>query len=193
MNQTKGNEILGHFLGDYTRQIHGRGLLGKVKQSQKNIALTLDCLEKDGVLKSRIQGNMKFFRLNTQNTEIKDILKIVEINKKIDFLNTHRKIASIFRSDDRIVGIFGSYAKGSQKKGSDLDVFIVGNNKLDKYTPLGKDLDIDISIKFFTVKEFTKLISEKNPLTNEIIQNHVLLFGTEQFIDLIWRHHYDFT
>jgi predicted nucleotidyltransferase len=192
MTQLKNHEILELFLGDYNKEIHGRGIIGKVKLSQKNIALTLDSLEKEGILKSRIQGNMKFFRLNVQNTEIKDILNLVEVNKKIKFLAFNRKITSIFRADHRIVGVFGSYAKGAQKKGSDLDLFIVGYNKTDHYSKLGKELDIDISIKFFTEKDFIKLLKQRNPLVNEIVNNHVLLFGSEKFIDLLWRNYYGF-
>lgn len=192
MIQTKHYLVLEQFLGDYNREVHGRGLIGKVKLSQKNIALTLDELEKKGILRSRTQGNMKFFRLNVQNTEIKDIIGLTELSRKMEFMQKHRKIADIFREDERIVGFFGTYAKGVPKESSDLDVFIIGTSKIDLYSKSGKAFDLDVSVKFFTEKEFAKLLREKNPLLKEMIQNHILVFGIEKFINLIWRNYYGF-
>ena len=57
-------EILRFYLGDYTREIYGRELLDKIALSQKNIALTLKDLENSTILKSRITGNIKYYRLN---------------------------------------------------------------------------------------------------------------------------------
>jgi len=53
-------------LGDYNKEIYGRNIVNKVALSQKAIALTLDELEKEGILKSRKQGNIKYFKLNIQ-------------------------------------------------------------------------------------------------------------------------------
>src|SRR3989344_3511967 len=120
--------ILKYYLGNYKKELHGRGLIGKVHLSQKAIALTLEELEKKGLLKSRKQGNMRYYRLNLENTEIKDIINIVELLQKIQFFTRHRTLAHVFRQDERIVGIFGSYAKGTHKEDSDVDIFIVGRN-----------------------------------------------------------------
>ena len=181
--------ILKQYLGNYKKELHGRGLIGKVHLSQKAIALTLEELEKKGLLKSRKQGNMKYYGLNLENTEIKDTINIVELLQKIQFITQHRTLAHIFRTDERIVGIFGSYAKSTQKERSDIDVFIIGNNEK-LYTQEVKTYNLDISVKFFTEKEFLKLLKEKNPLTNEIIENHILLFGVEKWTNAIWRYHY---
>ena len=181
--------ILKQYLGNYKKELHGRGLIKKVPLSPKAIALTLEELEKKSILKSRKQGNMKYYRLNLENTKIKDTINIVELLQKIQFLTQHRALAHIFCTDERIVGIFGSYAKSIQKEGSDVDVFIVGSNKKD-YIKESKIYNLDISVKFFTEKEFITLLKEKNTLTNEIVENHILLFGIEKWTNAIWRYHY---
>ena len=178
------------FLGDYNREIYGRAFTGKISLSQKSIALTLDHLEKEGILKSRKQGNIKYFHLNLENSEIKDILTSVELTRKINFLKKQRKLATIFKKDQRIVGIFGSYAKGSQKTNSDLDIFIIGKKIKDDYEQKGRTFDLKISIKYFTEKKFNDLLRKKNPLINEIIKSHILLFNTEKFVNLSWSNHY---
>jgi len=183
--------IISKYLSDYKQEIYGRSLTEKVKMSQKAIALAFEELEKQNVLKSRKQGNIKYYSLNLENTEIKDIIAINEKIRKIEFLSKNRKLANLFKKDERVVGIFGSYARGEEKTTSDIDVFIIGTKQKKDYDELGKEFDFNISIKYFTEKEFKTRINEKNRLCDEIIKNHVLIFGSEKFIQLIWEEYYD--
>ena len=154
MIHNKYFEVLKQFLGDYNRELYGRELIGKVKISQKGIALTLEELEKMSFLKSRKEGTLKHYSLNIPYSEITDIIALTEIMRKIEFLTKNRKIAHIFKSDERIIGIFGSYAKNTQKEGSDLDVFIIGPKKDNDYSKEGKKMDTDTSIKYFSKAEW---------------------------------------
>ncbi len=192
MLHNKYFDIIKQFLGEYNKEIYGRELINKVNMSQKGIALALDELEQKNILKSKIRGNMKYFSLNIENPEIKDILLITEIEKKKLFFEKHRKIAHLFRFDERIVGIFGSYAKGIHKETSDIDLFIIGKKIKKDYDEIGKTFDLNISIKYFTEKQFEQLSSEKNNLCKEIIANHICIFQAENFINIIWRKFYGF-
>ena len=184
--------VLEQFLDDYTKQIYGRELIKKVPLSQKNIALTLEALEKEAILKSKISGNRMYYSINLDNTEIKDILTISEIIKKINFLKQQRKIANVFKADNSVVGIFGSYSNNTQKKDSDIDVFIIGKKGKQDYEKSGKSFDLPLSIKYFEENKFKKLLKEKNNLCREIVKNHILIFNSEKFINLIWRNYYGF-
>jgi len=185
-------DILNQFLGDYNSEIYGRELIGKVSLSQKGIALALDSLEKEGILTSKKSGNMKFFRLNLKYARIKDAVVMAEIARKMRFLEKQLIIANLFKSDERIVGLFGSYAKNTQKKDSDIDIFIIGEKIGDDYVKKAKVYELDVSIKYFTIKEFKGLLQKKNPLITEIIANHILIFNVEQFMELAWRDYYGF-
>lgn len=177
---------------DYNKEVYGRQLAKKLPLSQKAIALSLDELEKEGILSSRAEGNMKYFRLNQKNTEIKEMLVIAELIKKINFMKKHRKLANVFRKDERIMGIFGSYAGGEEHRASDIDVFVIGNKIEDDYDKSGKLFDLKISMKYFSESEFKSLIKNKNLLCKEMIKNHVMLFGAEKFTNLVWREFYGF-
>ncbi len=190
MLHNKHFEIIEQFLGNFNSEIYGRELVKKVSLSQKAIALTLDELERGNILVSRRQGNIKYFRLNLENIEIKDILISVEISNKITFLKKHRKLAHILKSDTRIVGIFGSYARGAQKRDSDIDLFIIGERRKDDYDKKGRLFDLAISIKYFSEREFIRLIKGKNNLCKEIIGSHIIISGTEKFVSIIWGNYY---
>ena len=188
----KDFEILKVFLNNYAGEIYGRMLVGKVRLSQKAIALALAGLESKGILKSRRQGRIKHYGLNTEYSEIKDVVVMLEIARKIDFLTTRRNLAHIFRKDDRIVGVFGSHARNAQKSWSDVDVFIIGNKEKKDYDAKGKLFDIDISIKYFEQGDWKTRLKDKNGLVNEIVANHVVVFGTEGFVNMLWSHYYGF-
>lgn len=183
-------EILKQYLGDYKSELYGRELIGKVKMSQKGIALALEELEGMHILKSRKEGSLKHYGLNLGNTEAKDILAITEIMKKVEFMSKHRKLAYIFKRDDRIVGIFGSYAIGKEKPDSDLDIFIVGEDRKDDYDKQSRLLDVEVSIKYFSPKLWQQMLKEKDFLANEIVAKHVTLFETESFVNQCWSDYF---
>ena len=86
-------EVLEKYVGDYTKGIYGRELIGKVSLSQKSIALALEELEKESILRSHKRGTIKLYELNISNSEIKDILLEVELNRKIGFLSKNAFLA----------------------------------------------------------------------------------------------------
>ncbi|MBI2549211.1 nucleotidyltransferase domain-containing protein [Candidatus Woesearchaeota archaeon] len=192
MIHTKYVTILSYFTNDFTKRMYGRQLVGKVNMSPKNIALTLNELESEGILTSQKQGNLKFFALSLRNPRIKDLLVQTEISKRIDFFTRHPKIEHIFRNDTRIVGIFGSYANRTEKSDSDVDCFIIGKKIHNDYDEKGKLFDLPMHMQYFTTKEFIRLLSQKNNLIKEMVNNHILLFGTEDFIQIVWRYFYGF-
>ena len=185
-------DLLKHFLEDYAKELYGRELLKKTPVSQKAIALALAELEVKGILKSRKQGNIKYFRFNLEHSEIKDILLSLETARKLEFFKKERKMAHLFKEDHRIVGIFGSYVKGTAREDSDIDVFVIGGKMKQDYDAQGRNFDLHISLKYFSEREFIALIKQKNPLCKEIIKHHVLVFGIERFISLLWKWYYDF-
>jgi predicted transcriptional regulator len=185
MLHNKYYSIIALFLGDYTKEVYGREI--NIGMSQKAVALTLNELEKEGILRSRKVGTVKYFRLNAKLGDIKDQLIISEIYRKSIFLAKERKLAHAFKGDERIIGIFGSYAK-SRKKHSDVDVFIIGKKKLDDAK--GELLDLPLSVKHFSDKEFRRLLQEKNNLMKEIVKYHIIISGFESFVRAVWGDFY---
>ena len=184
MLHNKYHEILKQFLGDFNRQIYGRDLIEKVKLSQKNIAMTLNELEKNNVLTSQKAGNMKYFSLNKENPLIARYLMLAEIDSSVEFLRNNPKINHIISTiiKNQIIVVFGSYAKGLQKKGSDLDLLIIGNYDKKKIREIRENYGIKISIKNTSKEGFIKSMKEKNMLMNEILNDHIILSGYEEFV-----------
>ena len=186
MIHNKIYEIIKQFLGDYDRKIYGRELENKISISQKNIALTLDFLEKEGILSSKTSGNRRYFNLNKSNELVKKYIILAEIMNSIEFLKKNPKISHIFekfQSQNNIICIFGSYAKGIQKKGSDLDLFIIGKIDEKKIKELGENYNIEISIKKGTKTDFLNSLKKRDPLMKEILKSHIIIKGYEEFVE----------
>lgn len=192
MLHSKYSELLRVFLGDYRRQIYGRELINSISLSPKGIANALKELEEAGILRSKKEGNVKFYSLNEKYPFLREILLQAEIASKLAFCSKHKKIAHILKEDDRIVGIFGSYARGTQKSDSDVDMFIIGEKKKNDYDSTGKPFDLQINIIYFSEKEFKNLLKEKNNLIKEILENHILIFGSENFVKIVMKEYYGF-
>ena len=73
--------------------------------------------------------------------------------------------------------LFGSYAKGENKKGSDIDLFILSEskNKLD-LNDFEKKLDTEIQVFLHNRKDFEQMKVDNKELLNNII-NGIKLSG----------------
>lgn len=185
MIHNKYYEIMKHFLNGYDKKIYGRELVKKVNISQKNVALTLEEMEKEGVLSSRLKGNVRYFSLNKSNPLIDKYVLLAEIESSIMFLKKYPKISQILSQIDnknKIICVFGSYARGNQKKNSDLDLFIIGKFNEGEIKKIGQDYHLDINIKGCSKSDFISSLKSRSPLVNEILENHIIVSGYEDFV-----------
>jgi len=185
MIHNKYYEIIAQFLGDFNRRIYGRELIGKISLGQKNIALALNDLEKEGVLSSETRGNMKYFFLNKKNPLCERYLLLAEIMRSLLFMDKNTKLKEILSeisSQADIVCVFGSYAKAIPKKSSDLDLFLVGKFNKREIKKIGENYGVEISIKGGSKNDFVRALKEDDLLINEILKDHILISGYEQFL-----------
>lgn len=184
MLHNKYFKIMKHFLKGYNKEIYGRALINLVTLSQKNISLTLLELEKEGILFSKLSGNRKYYSVNFLNPLIRDHLALFESFRKIEFLEKNKKMIDISKKiEGEVVCIFGSYAKETQDKDSDLDIFVVGKINSQNLRKLGEEYGYSIQIFNLSLIDFKKELQKKNPLVLEILENHVLLKGQEVFVE----------
>lgn len=133
----------------------------------------------------KFEGRNKIFFFNLNNLDlIKNLFLQVEVEKTQIFLKKHYKIRELLKEMDlRSYLIFGSYAKNLEQKGSDLDIFLIGNYDEKKIKFLSKKYNIEININSLNKKRFKKVLFEKQILLKEIILNHLIVNDYEYFID----------
>lgn len=175
-------DILEEFVKGKDRKIYGWLLAKKMKKNQKTIANNLNKLEKKHILKFRTEGKNKYYFLNFDSPYIKEVVKIVEINKKIRFLENNPGLISLVRELERntegILAVFGSYASGKSSTDSDLDLFLIG--KIRNIDLIKESSGIKLSI----IKSDQKKFDLENSFIKEVMENHIVLKGVEGFAEL---------
>jgi len=166
-------------------------LSGSAVVDYKNTYNIIGNLQASGAVIVEKVGNTKPVRLNlVPNQEI----YLVESKRTKDFLSRNPKLKIVQRYVEDlnypflIVLIFGSYAKNTKTKRSDIDLCVISDN-LDKTRELNgrlRLLSLKLEIHEFTTKEFISMIEKnQNNLGHEIIKNNLLLCGIENYYNLI--------
>ena len=76
--------------------------------------------------------------------------------------------------------LFGSYANFTSNERSDLDLFLIGT-----ITEI-EDLENLYNTKINIIKLKKDKVKSNDLFINEIIKNHIILKGIEDFIDILW-------
>jgi len=173
---------LEQFGGDYNKQAYGRQIAKKLNLNQKTVSNILQGLEKGNILKFTKQGKNKLYFLNRNNNLWRDTVKLIELGKKIKFLEKHKNKQDLFvKLEEATRGIsilFGSYASGLETKESDIDIVVESDVQgLESIEKL-----YDVKINPIKIK---KPINPSDVLMKEIIENHIVLNGVEEFIKWI--------
>jgi len=97
------------------------------------------------------------------------------------------KITSELASDD-IVLLFGSYASGNQRKGSDIDLLVI--NRSGKKTMSFSKYELLFNIKinpiFISFREIREMLKDKDEnVGRQALQNHILLNNPYLFWELV--------
>lgn len=127
-------------------------------------------LAEQGVLASYYEANRHFFKLNQQHPiykELKSIFfKTIGVKGRLEReLKKAKGIKKAF--------IYGSFAQGKEKEGSDIDLFIAGSINEDKLIDLiiqlEKKFNREINYTLMSEKEFEKKLKEKNSFLKNIL------------------------
>ncbi|PIN94649.1 hypothetical protein COU53_02605 [Candidatus Pacearchaeota archaeon CG10_big_fil_rev_8_21_14_0_10_30_48] len=161
-----------------TERKHARGIAKDLKINHMMINRKLKELSKKNVVDFDLIGKNKiYFLKDSVESEVFQLMAeeyiLIQVIKKYPRL---RNILDKIRKDNRIklAILFGSYAKGTTDKSSDVDIFIETND-----LKIKKDLenfDSKLSVK---IGEYNK----ENNLIKEIERNHVILKGFEEYYD----------
>jgi len=176
-----------------TPGINLRGVIEKTKLSPNFVSEYVNLLVERGILKEeRLEKKRVYLRrfyFNLKSDLGKNIFSLVKEEEKDEFFKKYKKLKPVFQQfveeiKTDFILVYGSYARLAAEKDSDLDLLIVGNIKnREKIREILVSLDIEVSIKIETLKNFEKRI--KDALHQQIIMDNILIYDSGKFVELL--------
>ena len=146
---------------------------------------TLNALVKEGLLTSEYHANARYFQANAQNPFYPEFRKIVA--KSVGVEGSLRELVEDIKAISLAI-LYGSFAKGKERRESDVDILIVGkpeaeNRLLKKLSLLEKNLQRQINYKWYSQKEYGHKRLKKDPFLEEVLNDrHIVLKGNPDAI-----------
>jgi predicted nucleotidyltransferase len=194
-------DILNVFREDIFRELTFKEIKQKSKQKSNNISLlALNEFKRLNLVIPKKIADVTAYSLNLNNNLTLSYLNI--INETIIFNNKTIPKKIMQELQDRISGfsdffmllIFGSYAKGSENKKSDLDIALIIESEESKremapYIETIKRREImKIDYYIFTEKEFLEMLNNENQnVGKEIYRANLIYYGAIQYYKMIKR------
>lgn len=155
---------------------HGRAIGNKINAPHASVQRALTDLAKKNILDYKQEGKNKvYFIKNTliakKQVYIAEYYRFTRLLEKYPLLNPIiEDILNVTKSN--LILLFGSYAKFSAKKDSDIDIYIETENKNIKSRIESINSKINVKIGKF---------DKDSLLIKEIIKNHIILKGIEEY------------
>ena len=167
---------------------HIRGLARKLEINVSLLHRTLKKLEKEGLILSERKGKKVIYKLNKANPETKQYLRLYNIKRNLSRLNNVKGVVfdflylakKTFGNNLIAVYVFGSTAKNTRKKHSDVDVFLVLkklpsnlNERRKEILKITKEILLKHKIKLDIVEYDLVDIRHNDSLLKEIKKHHI--------------------
>ncbi|MFH1209250.1 MAG: nucleotidyltransferase domain-containing protein [archaeon] len=189
-------EILKYLVIDINKQFSINELSNILKRPYVKVHSSIQRLLSKNIININVLGKSHYCRLDYKNNL--DIACFVEAQIARDFLIKNKNI-HIFLNNlkeklnfpDHSLIIFGSFARNTQTKNSDLDLAVItSKDNLEKAESIirsfTKTTNINIHALEFAYIDFIEMLKSKElNVAKEMTRNHVIIYGFEQFYECI--------
>lgn len=177
-------KVISLFTSGYNKNLYIREVNRLLNISPRTAQLILNSLESKGVLESIFRGKIKSYFLRKNSTS-KNYLILAESYKTTLFMDKNPLVGEIIEKILPLISgiglIFGSYAKGTQNKESDLDIFVIGYIENNKIREISKTYQIEINLVVYPLEKYKSVIN-KDILVKEVLENHIAIKNIDGFV-----------
>jgi len=176
--------LLKLFLTNPERRFYTREIAKLTGEPLNAVRRELGYLEKAGLLKSRKEGNMKYFGLVKEFPFYPELKKIIYSTIGLgDYLKE-----KLEDSESIVLAfIYGSVARDEETTKSDIDIFIVGGIDEKELHELISDIENEtgreINYTLMTRTEFDRRVVAKDPFLKRVMGERKLLLKGDSHVD----------
>lgn len=189
-------EVIGFLIENLDREYSIKEISEELKRPYVKIHNSIKRLSKKSIIVESIKGKSHYCSFDYRSN--KDVACFIESQISKEFLKKNKKISLIIvditkliKSPDYSIVLFGSYAKGDIGKHSDVDVAIISSaeekeNAERVMNSIKRLFPLKVHSLEFSYNDFVEMLKAKElNVGKEIVKNHVIFNGYEQFYECI--------
>ncbi|MDD5258361.1 MAG: nucleotidyltransferase domain-containing protein [bacterium] len=180
INTKLRKSVLTYFFSHPDENYYVREIAAIINDDPGNLSRELNKLEKEGLFKSFIRGNSKYYSLSKEYPLYKEIKEIIFKTEGIE--GSLRNIIAKYKGIS-LAFIYGSYAKENENKSSDIDLLVVGQFPLDEFTRKVRNLESkigrEINFTHYDKDEFKKETAKSGSFLNLITNGKIIILKGE--------------
>jgi len=187
----RGREkILECFYRNRNKELYFSEILRETKLTQNTTLKHLKNLQENNLAISTKKIGNTFYKINPKNPQIYSIFSYFDYKKLNELLSTRRRAITDFleklENKPLIFLVFGSTAKGTFGKESDIDILLVYNKKESENTKLKSDIEATTGIKIQTfIIDFDyfkeQLLRQEDKVITHAIKTGFVISGHDIF------------
>ena len=175
-------KVLALFFLNSDKQFYFSEVVRLTGTRQGVVQRELKTLTEAGILNGEKRGHQTFYSVNKNNPIFPDLRNIVF--KTFGVFGQVREALEPLEKKIKVAFIYGSFAKGDEVAGSDVDLFIVGRVSLSEavsiLTPVEQHIGREINPSLFSDEEFKEKFSQKNHFVRSVVKSDKeFIIGTE--------------
>lgn len=190
----KESTIIKFLIENKNEELNIRSISQSMKMDYKTTYSIIKRLEKASLVKIETFGQSSRVKLNAQAHPLvfeaeferrKEVLR--DINLAVMLSNFKRAI----KSKLYVMLLFGSYAKKTQTKSSDIDLMFICHDGLEDVfekdiNRVAHSMPLPLHPLVFSESQFIEMANAKEPnVGQEALKNNVILYGIEQYYGMI--------
>lgn len=185
-------KVLAHMVRDVNKEYSIKQLADQLKRPYVKVHSSIKRLTQKNIIRKRIMGKSHYCRIDYQNNF--DIVCFIEGQRTRKFLAERKAIRILLENigenlamPDYIMLIFGSFARNTQTRGSDIDIALIATEaeKAERVmNSITRTTQLAIHSVEFTYDGFIEMLRAKElTVGKEILKNHIIIHGCEQFYE----------
>ena len=192
--RSKDSSIIKFLIENKNEELNIRSISKSLKMDYKNVYSIIKRLEKASLVKIETFGQSSRIKLNAIVHPLvfeAEFERRKEILKDKNFVVMLSSFKRAIKSRLYVLLLFGSYAKRTQTKNSDIDLMFICPDGLEdafekEVNKVARSMPLPLHPLVFSESQFIEMANTKEPnVGQEALKNNIILYGMEQYYGLM--------
>lgn len=165
-------DLLRYFLVRSDASGHVRAIARQIGRDAGAVSRELRRLEEQGLIVAETVGRSRIYRTAPKSRATQEMRTVIQRTLGVES-GLRQALADLPHIDEAF--IFGSYAAGSDRAGSDLDLLVVGSPPSDELRrrigSLGRQLRRDVNLVELSAADLRKLRAKRDPFIRDVMSH----------------------